>query len=341
LVDAMLGRCCRGLSACAVLGVALLGARQVRAEELAPTLLSYRAPEGCPEVAEFQRSVQRRSARVRFVEVGPHDRELTIVLRRDASFTMGELRLLERDGSLRQRNVRVTSCSEAMEGLALIAVVSLDPQALLEPSKPAEPPSVPVPIAKPAPVASKAPPKSDSVPAAQQSKIEWALGAELNVAMRALPEPALGGSLFVDVAARSESWSSPLFRAALSHVERRGLESGTAEANFRLTLATLSACPLRAAAAFLVLRPCLFASGGALHAEGSNTTNLQQRTRPYGAVGGSFMLWARVSQPLEIVADLAAGATLLRDSFGFDQEQPWQTPALYLSSGVGARFVFR
>ena len=127
-------------------------------------------------MAEFQRSVQRRSARVRFVEVGPHDRELTIVLRRDASFTIGELRLLERDGSLRQRNVRFTSCSEAMEGLALIAVVSLDPQALLEPSKPAEPPSVPVPvpIAKPAPVASKTPPKSDPVPAAQP--VENAVG---------------------------------------------------------------------------------------------------------------------------------------------------------------------
>jgi hypothetical protein len=176
---------------------------------------------------------------------------------------------------------------------------------------------------------------------ARPSKAKLALGGEFNVAIRALPAVALGGSLFVDVASGSPSWFAPLFRAALSYVERRGLESGGGEANFRLTLATLSACPLRLAVASFAFRPCAFASGGALYAWGSETTNLQQRTRPYGAVGGSALLFVRVSQPLEIVADLALGATLLRDSFGFDQEQPWQTPALYLSSGIGARFVFR
>jgi hypothetical protein len=78
-----------------------------------------------------------------------------------------------------------------------------------------------------------------------------------------------------------------------------------------------------------------------LYAWGSETTNLQQRTRPYGALGGSALLLAHASQAVDIVADLAVGATLLRDSFGFEEDQPWQTPGLYLSSGIGARFVFR
>ena len=343
----MLGRCCRGLNACAVLAVALLvllASRHACAEELGPTLLSYRAPEGCPGVAEFQRSVQRRSARVHFVDEGAHDRELSIVMRQDGEATKGELRLLEPGGSVRQRHVRFTTCSEAVEGLALIAVVSLDPQALLEsdkPAEPAEPPSVPKPAVKPAAAKIETQPKRDLVPVAQPSKIQWAVGGEFNIAIRALPASALGGSLFMEVAARSQSWSSPLFRIAISHVQRRGLESGDAEANFTLTLATLSACPLRAAANFVVLRTCAFASGGALHAWGSSTTNLQQRTRPYGVVGGSLSVGAQISQTVEMVTDLAAGTTLLRDSFGFDQEQAWKTPALYLSSGIGARFMFR
>ena len=324
-----------------MLGVALLGSRPLRAQELGPTLLSFRAPEGCPAVADFQRSVQRRSARVRFVDAGPHDRELSIAVRQEGEVTHGELRLLERDGSLRRRNVRFTTCSEAVEGLALIAVVSLDPQALLQPDKPAEPvePAAAAPALAPPAIQTKAPSKRDSVSAAQQSKIQLALGGEFKLAFRALPATALGGSLFLDIASRSESWLAPLFRATISHVQRRGLEGDDAEANFTLTLATVSACPLRLAGGWLVLRPCAFASGGALHAWGSESTNLQQRTRPYGAVGGSVLLFVRASQKFEIVGDFSAGATLLRDSFGFEQDH-WKTPALYLSSGIGARFVF-
>lgn len=343
LVDSMLERWRRVLNTGAVLLVALFSTCRLSAQELGPTLLSYRAPDGCPGVADFQRSVQSRSARVRFVELGAHDRELSIAIHQDGDFTKGELRLIERDGSLRQRNVRFTTCSEAVEGLALIAVVSLDPQALLQPDTPPEPGAVPEP-APPAPPSPKAPPppKRDAVPMAQQSKTRWALGGEFNVAFRALPATALGGSLFLDVASRSESRFAPLFRAALSHVQRRGLSSGgaEAEANFTLTLATLMACPVRVAGGFLVLRPCAFASGGALHAWGSKTSNVQQRTRPYGALGGSALLFGRVSQTIEIVADFAIGATVLQDSFGFDQDQSWTTPALYLSSGIGVRFVF-
>jgi hypothetical protein len=154
-----------------------------------------------------------------------------------------------------------------------------------------------------------------------------------------LPATALGGSLFLDVASRSQSGFAPLFRAAISHVERRGLSSDGAEANFTLTLATLSVCPLRVAGGFLVLRPCAFVNGGALHAWGSETTNLQQRTRPYGALGGSVLLFARLSQAIDIVGDFSVGASLLRDTFGFGQAQPWQTPALYLSTGIGIRFA--
>ena len=349
LIEAMLGHWCRGLSACAVLSATLLGSRVLRAQDLGPTLLSYRAPDGCPSVADFQRSVQRRSARVRFVDEGAHDRALSITLRKDGDQTNGELRLIERDGNVRQRDARFATCAEALEGLALIAVVSLDPQALLEPDRPAEPPALPVPVplavpaaaAKPPPAQAKAAPARESLPATQPAKLQLAIGGALNLAIRALPEPALGGSLFLDLASGSRARFAPLLRVALSHVERRGLDSESgAEASFTLTLATVSACPWRFAAGFFALRPCGFASGGVLFAKGSKTNDLQQRTRPYGALGGSLSLFARASQTIDIVADLAAGATLVRDSFGFEQDPPWQTPALYLSSAIGARFVF-
>ena len=342
LVDAMLGRCRRSLSVCAVLSSVGLGTSKLRAQEIAPTLLSYRAPEGCPEVADFQRSVQRRSAHVRFVDEGSHDRELSIVLRKDGDLTNGELRLIERDGSLRQRSVRFTSCAEAVEGLALITLVSLDPKALLEPEKPAEPAPTPAPVPKVEGPRVSAPPRLVAV--APESRTEVALGGQFNAAFRALPGSALGGSLFVDVASTSPSWFAPLLRVAIGHVQRRGLssnETGEAEANFSLTLATMSACPLRVAGGAFTLRPCAFVSGGLLRAWGSNTTDLEPQSRPYGAWGGSLLAFARASQTTDIVADIAAGPTVFSDRFGFDQELIWKTPALYLSSGVGLRFVFR
>jgi hypothetical protein len=346
LVDAMHGRTVRGFGACAALGIALLAAAIARAQESGPTLLAYRAPDGCPAVAEFQRSVQRRSARVHFVEQGPHDRELSVVMRREGEATLGELRLVERDGRVSQRNVRFTTCAEAVEGLAMIAVVSLDPHALLESNDSQANAPAPTASASPPPAPAKVTPKRE--PTAQESassalpaKTKVGLGVAFNVAPSALPESAYGGSVFVDLAFPSASHFAPLFRLAVSHVERRGLSSaGGAEANFTLTLATATACPLRLAGGIVEFRPCGFASGGALYAWGSQTTNLQQRTRPYGALGGSLLLSLRASQTIDIVADLAAGATLLRDSFGFEQDQPWKTPALYLSSGIGARFGF-
>lgn len=344
-------RTVRGLSASAVLSLALLSAQRLRAQDSGPTLLVYRAADGCPAVAEFQRSVQRRSTRVRFVEQGPHDRELSISMRTEGEATQGELRLVERDGRVSQRSVRFTSCAEAVEGLALIAVVSLDPRALLESkeshpdvlSEPADAqgktPATPVSPAKAAPKPDST--AQDAAPAARPTKARFALGAAFDVAPSALPEAALGASLFADLALPAPSRFAPLFRLAVSHVERRGLSSPDGpEANFTLTLATVSACPLRLAGGAWEFRPCGFASGGALHAWGSQTSNLQQRTRPYGAAGGSLLLAVSASQTIDMIADLSVGATLLRDSFGFEQEQSWKTPALYLSSRLGARFVF-
>src|SRR3954451_11135895 len=110
----------RDCSASLTLSGTLLFAAPVGAQALGPTLLSYQAPESCPKVNDFQDSVGRRSARVRFVEGGPHERELAVTLDREGDLTIGELRLTERDGSLRRRRVRFSSCAEAVEGLALI-----------------------------------------------------------------------------------------------------------------------------------------------------------------------------------------------------------------------------
>ncbi|MEO6603208.1 MAG: hypothetical protein ABIQ16_25210 [Polyangiaceae bacterium] len=338
-----------GWRASVALGTVLLIARPSHAQVLEPTLLTYRAPETCPEVAEFQRSVQRRSARVRFVDEGSHERELAIALSKEGDSTIGELRLIERDGSLRQRSVRFSSCAEAVEGLALITVVSLDPQALLQT------PPTPEPVAK-EPTLPPAPPKRASKPLVpskpqlapppppfepRSSQLEIAVGGEFLTGLHQFPQTAFGGALFVDAASASPDWFAPLVRFAIGHSERRYISTGDGDANFALTQATLTACPVRIGQRAISVRPCAFTSAGVLRAWTTASLDPQTSNRPSWSWGGSVLVSIKVSQITDIIADIALGSPLIRDRFEAGPPWAWTTPPLYLSSGAGLRFVFR
>jgi hypothetical protein len=293
-------------------------------------------------VAEFQRGVEQRSSHIHFVDEGSHDRELSITLGKDGDFTTGELRLIERDGSLRQRSVRFTTCAEAVQGLALITAVSLDPQSLLEPapadSSPPKPAVAPKPAAPPPviPAAKLAP-----LPKERAARLEASVGAAFSAAFQALPATALGGTLFVDVASASTLGFAPLVRLSLNHVERRGLAEADSKANFALTLGTLSACPVRLRGGRFDVRPCAFAGGGVLRSWGSETDDPHVSTRPYAAWGGSLLFFARISQSVELIDDVALGTTLIRDQFAFGGAPFGRTLGLYISNDIGLRFVFR
>jgi hypothetical protein len=349
LVDAKVARLSRGLAASAVLCAVALTARRACAQDLHPTLLAYKAPADCPPVGDFQRSVERRSARIHFVDEGSHDRELSIVLHKDADYTIGELRLIEPNGTLRQRSVRFTTCVEAVEGLALIATVSLDPQALLEAPKsvPEKPAEAAKPVIRPRPVERTVAPRV--APPEDSSGLETKVGVEFNTYFGALPKPAIGGTVLMDIGSGSRHVFAPLIRGAITHVERLGLPvespsepQTSAEANFALTLVSLSACPLRIGGNVVVFRPCAVVSGGALRASGTDPRDPQARTRPYWSWGGAGMLSVRLGQLLEIVGDAGVGMPLLRDTFTFGDCVGsrasctfWKTTPLYISSGLG------
>jgi hypothetical protein len=348
LVAATLARRRRRFGALAALCAPLLTSKLARAQAQEPTLLVYRAAADCPAVGDFQRSVERRSARIHFVDEGSHARELSIFLRKEGDLTIGELRLIEENGNLRQRSVRFPSCADAVEGLALIATVSLDPQALLEnpapvPEKPPEPPPRPPAPPPPAPVASpKPPPKRGAV----ASALEVGLGAEANAFFHAFPQTAFGGSAFVDVGSSSRHWFAPEFRGALTYVQRNGvlgdIEDGTADV--KLALLTVFGCPLKIGEKTVIFRPCAFVSGGGLHTRGTSMKLNTATTHPQISWGGSALLAVHVVEHFEIVGDASVGVNAIRDHFGFTGgptpfATAWSTPAVYLSTGLGFRLL--
>jgi hypothetical protein len=343
LRDEMTRFIARGLSA-GLTCCALLATPDAHAEALGPTLLQYQASAACPSAADFQRAVQRRSARLQFVAEGSHERTLAIALRAGDTAVVGELRLLEADGSVRQRNVRFSNCAEAVEGLALIAAVSLDPQSLLEaaPQEPAPPPRPPpvAQTAKPdAPRHHQPPlvaPRPKRLPA-----LRTRAGAEFEAYLHVTPEAALGGKAYFDLTFRPDAQLAPLLRAALSHAERRGIREGSGATSFALTLGTISLCPWRFGSARLELRPCAWATFGALRSWSSKTMNPRTDTREYWAGGVSALAFVKLGETTEITLDSELGAPLRRDRFVFEGSQFWKTPPLYVCTGLGLRFLLR
>ena len=342
MFDANLARVSRGLTASAALCAGLLLPGRACAQDPHPTLLAYKAPADCPAVGDFQRSVERRSTRIHFVDEGTHDRELSIVLHKDGDYTVGELRLIEASGGLRQRSVRFTTCAEAVEGLALIATVSLDPQVLLAAPKPVPetPPSgAPAPEPRPSPPRPRPSPPADHTPA-----LGLGIGAELNAYFNALKRAGLGGSLFLDAGSLSGHLFAPTIHVLITHVEQVGPLETAANANFTLTLLGLRACPLRIGGDVLVFRPCAAISGGGLHTTSEEAT---ARFRPYVSWGGTGLLSIRLGELVEIVGDAGVGVPVIRDTFWFGNcdgrgngsacTRIWKTPALYMSTGLGFR----
>jgi len=179
--------------------------------------------------------------------------------------------------------------------------------------------------------------------------LEAKIGAEFAVDFRALPRPAIGGSAFLEVGSSSRHWLSPLIRGAISHVERLGQPEATSEvtgeANFALTLSTLSVCPVRLGIGRFSVRPCASGSAGALRSWSTKTDDPQPRTRPYVSWGPSGIFAIKLGKLVEIVGDVGLGVTVIRDTFTFgscrgsigdpDCTQVLKTPTLYTSSGLG------
>jgi hypothetical protein len=306
------------------------------------TGLVYQAPPECPKEDDFIEQVQRRSARVRFVSDGSALKQLSVVISASPDKVVGKLRLVEPDGTTRVRSLNAPTCREAVDGLALIATVSLDPEALASgpPEQPARPPESP-----PKPQVTKSAPKKKPDLTGQPKKMpreppepewEYAVGAELSSLFASFPQPALGGSLFAGAAWQPKHWFSPLVRATFSYYRTSVSEQPQGDANFSLSVGTVSVCPLRVALAQVgELRPCLFSDTGGLVAWGTHTQAARQHTVLYAGVGASAQASLELGEVLEIIVEGGVGHPLVRDEFVFLPDSFFTTPLVYGKGSVG------
>lgn len=101
-----------------------IGMLAIPARAQSPVRLEYDAPEECPSREEFLRAVESRGGTF---QAAPETRARTlrVGMRKDEAGFSGTLRVEQQDESSAPREVQGRTCSEAMDGLAVVAAITL------------------------------------------------------------------------------------------------------------------------------------------------------------------------------------------------------------------------
>jgi len=318
---------------CRVACVALLLAlapRRAAAEEPPPTRLEYRVPEGCPPVAEFERRVHLRSARIRFLSAGTAPRTLFVDVAANGAASAGTLRLVESDGTDRRRGFQATSCDDAVDGLALIAAVALDPEGasgLATPAPPSPPPTSPPPPppTKPAPKAlgSETP---AIAPVGTLHVQSGSFGGGGTSILGLVPGPVVEAYAFAQLDFEARGWA-PALRLSGTILENHDFADSAGSAVFSMVVPRLEVCPLRWGSPKANVRPCVFGSVAIVKSTGSAGAE----TQVVGIAGVSALGSVRIWGPLAAYGSAGIGLPHHRYEYAFRTHDPAQ-PSVELYS---------
>lgn len=299
---------------------------------------SFEGVPGCDDEQAFVRSFERRTQNLRLVSSDPNS-PIAIRIETRVDHTYAELSIRLDDGGVVHRSVEALSCSEAMEAIAFVASLALDPSTLgplqiADPARPAAPREQ-----APSPARLDADPPPSAAPKAPLALV-WALGAAPQISFGAAPSPLLGGSLAVELHLLSAAtWRSSL-RLTLSHERSGDFETSAGLAHFERTLGALDICPWRAAFDSMALTPCAQITGGALVAEGRATYAPARSQTPWGEAGISMLLDVSLGSHIDWSTRGALGVPWTRSSFQFDQRVFFEVAPVVgsVNSGLVCRF---
>lgn len=290
--------------------------------------VAYRAPQSCPNRAEFLRQIELRLSQPSATLVARGAPRFAATVRLQGGAARGTLVVIARDGTRSVRLVPGRSCAEVVAAMALISALTLDPNASTAPLHPA----------------TRAQPRN--VPArrthSEPSHAGWhfGLGIRLSVASAVAPHAVLAGEPLITVDDDSGRLLAPEFRLAALRSTTATVTKSLGEATFNWTAARLSVCPVRwPARSALALRPCALMDLGVLEGSGVLTHQPSSAGALWIAPGVAARLSFSPLPPLSF--ELEGGATfpLERDSFFFAPNTPdnvaFQVPRVGVVASVG------
>ena len=310
---------------CALLSlIAVAAAAQETAPPSARGALSVEAPEHCATRDAIVARVAERSQRIELVNEDPLVLR-AVVQESTRNLVSAELHVTWPDGRTSLRRLNAPSCAEALDALALLITLTLDPSAALTPAEVEEKPviaeappatenespeSAPQPQAGPEP---ESEPSPTSEPFAL-SHVAFGLAAHgaLGVAPHAMP--GIGASALI--AFRGHGLWTPLLQVRVTHAWASATEAaGTAD--FQLDRADLVACVIGLRSEVLAARACIAGAIGRLQASGSETYDPNNHARLWLSAGGELLLSVELFGPLQLQAGAGLAVPLRRDRFAF------------------------
>lgn len=326
--------------------VALSARAQIQAPpslETTPVQLEFTAPADCATQVQFAQRVRQRSERIELRPVAK--KQLTIVIQGKANVWTGRATFTDSDQEPLSREIAARSCDEVLDGLALVTVVVLDPDAIQNspndrlPS-PTEPPPMATPPSKPVPVVaqpSSTRPPSDNT----DSHLNFGLSAIAGAKVGPAPDTmwSWGASAQVNLE-RPSPWSPQVRITGLLYSKDTYLARG-GTASFSLAELQVSACPLVLRYKRSSLRPCAAVSYGRLGARGTRTFVPASESVVW--VEGDLQVeaaWEPIPMLMVFIAP-AIGIPFKRYAFDFEPYEFHRVAPLTVSgiTGIGLRFL--
>ncbi len=332
--------------------------------QASPARLFVDAEPTCATDTAIAARVATRSQKLAFAADGGGP-QLRVRIERTAAGAVDAALWIAIDGRSSERRLHAASCAEAVDAVALLITLALDPAAATRaqtprskpapaaPSTPAPPsaaeapPSAasldagPSPAPPPAPVATGSPREPEREPA-KGAPAEFSFAAHLEGRGLFGPAPAMltGAGIAVLVSWERDSVLTPALGLAASHSWLGPVETAGGRASFQLQLVRLDACILRVRFGPAALRGCGTGAIGSYHARGSDTYEPRSHARLFSLAGGALFAEVALGSRAVVRATAGLAAPLRRDAFEFRPDVFHRVAALALDLGlgVGARF---
>ena len=301
-----------------------------------PLRLQYHAFAGCDDEQQFVAALRSRAPRARLATAGETARIFDVEIAESKTGARAKLTIRESSGRATVREIEAKDCREAVDALALIAALAVDPDAGV-----AGRASVPAPgdglrSLVEAPVSTP----SDAVGDAATSVVwRWSVAGAARAGLA--PGLLFGGRLGVELGVRGRDWLAPSLRVFGEYLPeaRFAVEGGVA--GFAHAGGGLEICPIRVlAGGALLARPCGLVELGVLQAEGFEVPNPRSAQRFRLAAGLLVRLEWRVAPPMAFELDLGCTFPIRRDRFRFDPLLIYEPSAIALTGLLGATVHF-
>lgn len=326
--------------------------------EVLAVKLELDLPSGCGSLNDFVDRLRARLERIQFSEIGANRVVQARIEATSDDRYRATMTLRYPDGHSSSRIVDANSCDDALEALALITAVTLDPlavsstEARSKEQPRAEQPREQAPQRTVANATSAntadGSATSNPKPAIQRTadtrrtddQTNFGLGVAYT-AFRGLAPGTLNGiDVNLSMGQRSRRPLALSARLGLSYAVNAGVIAQGGIADFSLASVVLDLCPLQHLSAIVELRACGLVHAGLITAEGRATEDPESHRRPILAFGSSLQLtwvaWDFLALPLR--AHLAFPTS--HDTFGFYPVAFYQIPAMSynVTAGLEARF---